>query len=856
MIPRIIHQTWKTPRLPRRLRIWRETWLRHHPDWEHRLWTDEDNRNFIKRHYEWFLPLYDSYPEHIMRVDAVRYFILDHYGGVYADLDFECLRAVDTLLENRRLVLGCEPPTNVEHILSGKVAREFGGDLIGNAWLASEAGHPFWKHVHKALIETHGGSDTLETTGPFFLTRTLRSFDDNDSVTVESYEVLYPVGSREAERGRRTATSAGAVDAERMERAYAVHHWCGTWWRRQRVTRRVRYAMSLFSRVWCRAGGWLRKVRMVLSPALCDRYRASWGVRQSARVSVGGGFEESQTHGAHGAHEAHGAHRAWAQLMKNGTCVARMVIELDGLTALASSEGASKSSSKVLRSVCCVMRIGGFRTTQSLQATIDDFHKQSVAKKCLVLLPDHADAAMNEFARQSVSDNVVVADISSASSGDAGNLLSACEREAADIVGGTRGAEYNECAWASWGGYVSHPQRLEIQLAALNATDADVCLLQRRLLLSSHRAGLSPCGALWDSLVCRAGSAQNLFRKNATADRRLPDGNVILVDEPVLSVAPNVALSECADATVTWRGERYDALSKYLRRFYGDIVPLSENDTIRPSQSSQSSQSSQPNQLQGVSSSSPSVLVLTPVKNAAAHITRYIRNLEQIDYPKEKISLAFLESDSDDGTWDHLNLVLPDLRKQYARVELFKKDFNYRPASERWAMNEQLKRRTVMAYSRNALLSRALRDEEWVLWMDVDLLSWPGDALRQLLATGKDIVVPHCVREDGATFDMNTFRLTEDAGQLDWSRYVYDGILQPPAGYGRDYLDACQGLVEVDGVGGTMLLIRADLHRMGLNFPAYPHRYLIETEGLAQVAKDMGYPCWGLADLTVVHVSQ
>ena len=59
--------------------------------------------------------------------------------------------------------------------------------------------------------------------------------------------------------------------------------------------------------------------------------------------------------------------------------------------------------------------------------------------------------------------------------------------------------------------------------------------------------------------------------------------------------------------------------------------------------------------------------------------------------------------------------------------------------------------------------------------------------------------------------------------------------------------------VPVDGVGGTALLIKADLHREGLVFQAYSHRGYIETEGLAMMARDMGVQCWGLPKLRIVH---
>ena len=106
----------------------------------------------------------------------------------------------------------------------------------------------------------------------------------------------------------------------------------------------------------------------------------------------------------------------------------------------------------------------------------------------------------------------------------------------------------------------------------------------------------------------------------------------------------------------------------------------------------------------------------------------------------------------------------------------------------------------MLARSRNHLLSHALDDEEWVFWVDVDMIDAPADVLERLLATGKEIVQPHCVLVPGGpTFDHNGWR-----------------------DHGRLHLDDFRGgedVVQLHAVGGTMLLVRADLHRDGLHFP-------------------------------------
>ncbi|KAJ7368422.1 glycosyltransferase family 32 protein [Mycena albidolilacea] len=97
-IPRILHQTWKTGTLPEKWKSISQECRDMMPDYEYMLWTDESSREFIARHYPWFLNTFDDYSYAILRADAIRYFVLYHYGGIYLDLDIGCLRPLDPLL--------------------------------------------------------------------------------------------------------------------------------------------------------------------------------------------------------------------------------------------------------------------------------------------------------------------------------------------------------------------------------------------------------------------------------------------------------------------------------------------------------------------------------------------------------------------------------------------------------------------------------------------------------------------------------------------------------------------------------------------------------------------------------------
>lgn len=247
------------------------------------------------------------------------------------------------------------------------------------------------------------------------------------------------------------------------------------------------------------------------------------------------------------------------------------------------------------------------------------------------------------------------------------------------------------------------------------------------------------------------------------------------------------------------------------------------------------------------------VLILTPVKNAARHLDEYFRLLGRLSYPSKLISLGFLESDSRDGTYDRLAAERPRLASEFAAVGMWRKDFGFHlpEGMPRWADGVQLPRRRILAKCRNRLLFRALADEDWVLWLDVDLDDYPADLIETLLAAGRDIVHPHCVKDyGGATFDLNAWR---DRGRLHMQE-----------------LRGGDDLVRLDAVGSTVLLVRADAHRDGLIFPPFlygpahpaarrPNPWVkdavgeIEAEGFGLMAQDMGYQCWGMPNYEVRH---
>lgn len=126
-IPKIIHQSWKNKILPNKFQKWSATWIKHHPTWEYNLWTDEDNRNMVEQHFPWFLQTYEKFPDPVQKADTARYMYMYKFGGIYADLDVECIASLETLISKMEMGLCLMGESDWEH-------------STPNSWIASKPG--------------------------------------------------------------------------------------------------------------------------------------------------------------------------------------------------------------------------------------------------------------------------------------------------------------------------------------------------------------------------------------------------------------------------------------------------------------------------------------------------------------------------------------------------------------------------------------------------------------------------------------------------------------------------------------------------------------------------------------------
>ncbi|KAH8603043.1 Anp1-domain-containing protein [Bisporella sp. PMI_857] len=278
------------------------------------------------------------------------------------------------------------------------------------------------------------------------------------------------------------------------------------------------------------------------------------------------------------------------------------------------------------------------------------------------------------------------------------------------------------------------------------------------------------------------------------------------------------------------------------------------------------------------------ILILTPL---ARFYQEYWDNLLQLTYPHELITLAFIIPKNKEG-----NAATAELQeritktqksgpesKRFASIIIERQDFepplSSQSETERHKMENQKARRAAMSRARNSLLFTTLGPStSWVLWLDSDIIETPPTLIEDLASHDKSIIVPNCFqkfidpktkKEKERPYDFNSWQDSETAKQLA-SKMGPDDILLE--GY-RDmatyrtlmvYMHEEGGdpgqEVNLDGVGGTALMVKAEVHRDGAMFPPFAFYNLIETEGFAKMAKRLGWSSWGLPNYKVYHYNE
>lgn len=183
MIPKIIHQTSKSL-------SWEEKYLtskskRLMPDYDFKMWSDEDNHNLVKKYFPQYVGDYENLWHGVIRADIARCLYLYEYGGIYCDTDYKFFNPPSESFLKSSLVLGVEDEANAA----------INAVKYGNAFFASEKGFSLWLPFLESAFERlrNGEKNILYIAGPHALSLFLAQHPEYlQGALVYPQEDIYP----------------------------------------------------------------------------------------------------------------------------------------------------------------------------------------------------------------------------------------------------------------------------------------------------------------------------------------------------------------------------------------------------------------------------------------------------------------------------------------------------------------------------------------------------------------------------------------------------------------------------------------------------------------------------------------
>ena len=154
MIPKIVHQTWRSDTLPSVFQNIFDANKEINKDFQFKLWCHTpgppDIDEFIKKEYPDIYHIFSRCKYGVQKADIARLAILHHYGGIYFDLDMLCLKPLDTLInfDSDDIFLSMEPAEQTQKL--------FGSDkVLCNAFIAAPPRHPLLQAALNAIKALH-----------------------------------------------------------------------------------------------------------------------------------------------------------------------------------------------------------------------------------------------------------------------------------------------------------------------------------------------------------------------------------------------------------------------------------------------------------------------------------------------------------------------------------------------------------------------------------------------------------------------------------------------------------------------------------------------------------------------------
>src|SRR3989304_6650148 len=178
----IIHQIWwqGEKNIPLSYPNFGKKCIEKNKNFIYMFWDEKKINNLIK-YYPKYKKTFENLPFMIQKIDMAKYLILHRYGGIYIDMDCECLKSFSDLLKDKDIMLVQMNVNPFEKLLSYNRVFE---QVLQNGVMGGKKRHPFWLHcldllknqdIDKKFYDSHFRY-IFRTTGPGLLTEAYLSY--------------------------------------------------------------------------------------------------------------------------------------------------------------------------------------------------------------------------------------------------------------------------------------------------------------------------------------------------------------------------------------------------------------------------------------------------------------------------------------------------------------------------------------------------------------------------------------------------------------------------------------------------------------------------------------------------------
>jgi mannosyltransferase OCH1-like enzyme len=205
-IPKIIHQIWLGSKFPELYKNITQKWLDLHPSWKYILWDDINVKSLFPLHNQAYFDAAKNFAE---KSDILRYEILYRFGGLYVDIDYECLKPFDIFMHSYDFFAGIEPITMISF-------------MVGVAIIGSAPKHPYLKQSIDTIKDFRHLKILGERTGPNHLTRAITKIGYLENVILFPSTYLYPLNCP-------IKNAKFNVINYLNQESFGIHYYFGTW---------------------------------------------------------------------------------------------------------------------------------------------------------------------------------------------------------------------------------------------------------------------------------------------------------------------------------------------------------------------------------------------------------------------------------------------------------------------------------------------------------------------------------------------------------------------------------------------------------------------------------------------------